>query len=161
MLFQVAWVFLHHITTVCRWYVCCRIKHEGDCESQGQVGRRILSEELGSSKENSWNEDQQREKELLKISQAEYIENVLKRFNMYAKPVNVPLGGYFKLSKAHGSDNKKWECSHVKCIICISCGHLDVCYSLHEARNCLSNGSCQHVYEQSRERVLRSNKVNL
>jgi len=38
---------------------------------------------------------------LLKISQAEYVEKVLKRFNMSdIKPVNVPLGGHFKLSKA-------------------------------------------------------------
>jgi len=46
----------------------------------------------------------------LKISQAEYVEKVLKRFNMSdAKPVNVPLGGHFKLSKAHAptmEDNK-------------------------------------------------------
>ena len=38
---------------------------------------------------------------MLKLSQAEYIEKVLKRFNMEdANPVNIPLGGYFKLSKA-------------------------------------------------------------
>jgi len=35
-----------------------------------------------------------REKRLLKISQAEYVEKILKRFNMSdAKPVNDPLGG--------------------------------------------------------------------
>jgi len=35
---------------------------------------------------------------LLKISQVEYVEKVLKRFNMSdAKPVNIPLGGHFKL----------------------------------------------------------------
>ena len=39
---------------------------------------------------------------MLKISQAEYVEKVLKRFNISdAKPVNVPLRGHFKLSKAH------------------------------------------------------------
>ena len=70
-------------------------------ESRGQVGERIFNEGLGSNEENSWNENQQREKRLLKISQAEYVKKVLKRFNMSdAKPVNVPLGGYFKLSKA-------------------------------------------------------------
>ena len=37
----------------------------------------------------------------MKISQTEYVEKVLKRFNMSdAKPVNIPLGGHFKLSKA-------------------------------------------------------------
>ena len=41
----------------------------------------------------------EREKMLLKISQAKYVEKVQKRFNMAdAKPVNVPLGGHFKLS---------------------------------------------------------------
>jgi len=36
----------------------------------------------------------------LKISQAEYVEKVLNRFNMEdTKPVNVSLGGYFKVSK--------------------------------------------------------------
>ena len=40
-----------------------------------------------------------REKRLLKISQVKYVE-VLKRFNMSdAKPVNIMLGGHFKLSK--------------------------------------------------------------
>jgi len=72
---------------------------EGDCESQGQVGERILNERLGSSEENCWNEHEEREKRLLKISQAEYVK-VLKRFNMSgAKPVNVPLEGHFKLSR--------------------------------------------------------------
>ena len=37
---------------------------------------------------------------MLKISQVEYMEKVLKRFNMTdAKNVNVPLRGHFKLSK--------------------------------------------------------------
>ena len=37
----------------------------------------------------------------MKVSQTEYMKKVLKRFNMAdAKPVNVPLGGHFKLSEA-------------------------------------------------------------
>ena len=37
----------------------------------------------------------------MKLSQTEYIEKVLRRFNMLdVKPVNVPLGCHFKLSKA-------------------------------------------------------------
>ena len=37
----------------------------------------------------------------MKISQAECVEKVLKRFNMVnSKLVNVPLEGHFKLSKA-------------------------------------------------------------
>ena len=36
----------------------------------------------------------------LKLSQEEYVENVLKRFNMEsAKPVSTPLASHFKLSK--------------------------------------------------------------
>ena len=37
----------------------------------------------------------------MKLSQAEYNENVWKRFNMVdAKPVNILVRGHFKLSKA-------------------------------------------------------------
>ena len=69
---------------------------------KAKLAEKILNEGLGSSEENSWNEDQQREKKLLKISQTKYVEKVLKRFNMLdAKSVNVLLGGYFKPSKAH------------------------------------------------------------
>ena len=54
--------------------------------------------DLDSAKKNSCNENQQREKRLLKVSQAEYMKKVLKKFNMTdAKPMNVPLEGYFKL----------------------------------------------------------------
>ena len=43
----------------------------------------------------------------MKISQAGYVEKVLKRFNMTdAKLVNVPLGGHFKLSKTQASTMK-------------------------------------------------------
>ena len=38
----------------------------------------------------------------MKVSQAEYVKKVLKRFNMTdAKTVNVPLGDHFKLSRKH------------------------------------------------------------
>ena len=40
----------------------------------------------------------------MKLSQAEYTGEVLRRFNMVdAKPVNVPLGGQFRLSKGQES----------------------------------------------------------
>ena len=43
----------------------------------------------------------------MKISQVEYVKKVLKRFNILdAKPVNVPLEGYFKLSKAQTLSTK-------------------------------------------------------
>jgi len=69
--------------------------------------RKNVNEGLGSSEENSWNEDQQREKKLLKISQTKYVEKALKRFNMLdAKYVNVPLGCHFKLLKAQAPITK-------------------------------------------------------
>ena len=43
----------------------------------------------------------------MRISQAEYVKKVLKRLNIaYAKPVNVPLGGHFKLSKTDSEDRR-------------------------------------------------------
>ena len=43
----------------------------------------------------------------MKISQAAYVEKVLKRFNMSdAKHVNVPLGDHFKLLKAQAPTTK-------------------------------------------------------
>ena len=41
-----------------------------------------------------------RDKEVLKLSQEDYVKKVLSRFNMYdAKPVTTPLASHFKLSK--------------------------------------------------------------
>jgi len=51
---------------------------------------------------------------LFKISQAEYVEKVLKRFNISDdKHVNVPLGDHFKLSKAQALTTKD-EKGHFK-----------------------------------------------
>ena len=95
LLFQVVREFLYHATVVRRWYACSWVQHEGDCESQGQVGGRILNEVLWR-KFLEW-ESTEKEKRLLKVSQAEYV----KEFNMAdAKSVNVLLGGHFKLSEA-------------------------------------------------------------
>ena len=55
----------------------------------------------------------EREKRLLKISKAEYVEKVLKRFDIAdAKPMNVPLRGHFKLSKEQAltMKNEKFSC---------------------------------------------------
>lgn len=39
---------------------------------------------------------------MLRLSQEDYIEKVLKRFNMQnAKPLSAPLAGHFKLSNEH------------------------------------------------------------
>jgi len=53
------------------------------------------------------------EKRLLKISKAEYVEKVLKRFDIAdAKPVNVPLRSHFKLSneQALTMKDEKFSC---------------------------------------------------
>jgi len=57
---------------------------------------------------------------------------VLKRFNTTdANPVNVPLGGHFKLSKAQTptTEDEKALMSEVPYASAVS----DVCYDLHEA----------------------------
>ena len=42
----------------------------------------------------------ERKNQELTLSQSEYIEKVLKRFNMQnAKPISIPLASHFKLSK--------------------------------------------------------------
>ena len=58
-----------------------------------------FSIDLGSTKKILGLRISRERKRSLKISQVEYVE-VLKRFNMSdAKPVNIMLGGHFKLSK--------------------------------------------------------------
>ena len=100
-----------------------------------------------------------REKRLLKISQAEYVE-VLKRFNMAdAKSMNVSLGGHFKLSEAQTLMTED-EKAHVGGVICISDGQPDVCYGLHETRHCSSSESYQQIHEQPREGALESSEVD-
>ncbi|KAL4379562.1 hypothetical protein GQ457_02G035640 [Hibiscus cannabinus] len=57
-----------------------------------------------------------RSKKLLWLSQEQYIEKVLRRFNMHkSKPVSVPLAGHFKLNKKQSptSENEKEEMKDV------------------------------------------------
>ena len=52
----------------------------------------------------------------LTLSQSEYIEKVLKRFNMQnAKPVSIPLASHFKLSREVCVPifKKKWHKWHI------------------------------------------------
>jgi len=68
---------------------------------KAKLTKEFSMKDLGPAKKILGMRISERKKRLLKISQAEYVEKVLKRFNMSdAKPVNVPLGGHFKLSKA-------------------------------------------------------------
>ena len=49
----------------------------------------------------------------LKLSQLEYVKKVLNRFNMNeAKPMSMPLGNYFKLSKEQSPKTKE-ERDHI------------------------------------------------
>eukprot|EP00253_Pinus_taeda_P023724 PITA_23724 len=49
----------------------------------------------------------------LKLSQSEYIEKVLKRFNMHnVKPISIPLASHFKLSK-EACPNTQKEMAHM------------------------------------------------
>ena len=56
-----------------------------------------------------------------------------------AKPVNVPLGGHFNLSKAQESKTE-YKNTHVEGVVCIRYGQLDICYGLYKAKYCLSSG---------------------
>ncbi|KAE8657593.1 ABC transporter B family member 6 [Hibiscus syriacus] len=58
--------------------------------------------------------------ETLMLSQAEYINKVLSRFNMQdAKPVNTPLGVHFRLSKEQSPKTEE-ECTHMMKVTYVS-----------------------------------------
>ena len=53
------------------------------------------------------------------LSQERYVERILERFNMKeAKPVNMPFGGHFKLSKRSfpsiEKKTRKWMLFHIR-----------------------------------------------
>ena len=90
----------------------------------------------------------EREKRKLKITQAEYVEKVLKRSNMSdAKPVNVLLGSYFKLSKAQTltSEDEKTLMSEMSYASAVG----SLIYTMLCKRSNIAQavGSCQQVYE--------------
>ena len=81
-----------------------------------------------------------RGRRLLKLSQVKDIEKVLRRFNMVdVKPVNVPLGGHFKLSKPQELKTE-YKKTHAEGVVCIRCGLLDICYGLYKVKYCLNSG---------------------
>jgi len=59
-----------------------------------------------------------------------------------AKPVNVPLGGHFKLSKAQAltTEDEKVLISEVPYASAV--GSLMFCYGLHEVRHCSNSATC-------------------
>ena len=65
-----------------------------------KIGKFICNEGFGSCKTNPWYENNQRQDRKLTPSQNEYIQKVLKIFNMQnAKPVSTPFASHFKPSK--------------------------------------------------------------
>ena len=73
-----------------------------------------------------------------------YAEKMLKRFNMSdAKPVNIPLRGHFKLSKAHAPTTEYEKALMSKVPYASDLGNLMYTMGLHEARYWSSSGSCQ------------------
>jgi len=77
-----------------------------------------------------------------------------------AKPVNIPLQGHFKLSKAHALTTKDENAmSEVPYAAVVgSLMYIMVCM---RSNISLSSESCQKVYEQSREATLERSKVDL
>jgi len=157
LLFQVVREFLYHATVVHRWYTCCWVQHEGDCESQGQFGEKNLNEGLGSYEKNSWNENQQREKRgcwkyhRLSVWRRCWRSLTWQMLNLLTFHSEVTSS-----SKGIDSDDRRWKGFHVIGVICISYEQPDVCYGLHEIRHRSSNESCQQIHEQSREEALES-----
>jgi len=71
------------------------------------------------------------------------MKKVLKKFNMAdAKPVNVLLGGHFKLSEAHTPTTKDEKALISEVSYTSAVGNLIVCYHLHETEHCSSSESC-------------------
>jgi len=146
----------------CTWYACRWVQHEGDCESQGQIGGRILNERLWVLREKflEWG-SVEREKMLLKVSQAEYVRKALKRFTW--QMLNLWMSTRRSLQALGGRDSDYRRClgSHIRGAICINCGQPDVCYGLHDTRHCSSSESCHHIHEQPWEGALESCEVDL
>ena len=99
---------------------------------------------------------------MLKILQAEYVEKVLKRYNMSdAKPVNVPLGGHFNLSKAQTLTTKDENVLMSEVPYKSAVGNLKYAMVCTKAKHCSSSRSRQQVFEQSWEGKLENGKVDL
>ena len=69
---------------------------------------------------------------ILNLSQENYIEKLLSRFNVgNAKTRNAPLGTHLKFSKWQSSQTEEEE-NHMSKVSCICSKELDVCYGLHQ-----------------------------
>ena len=73
------------------------------------LGRCFVMKDLGQARQIlGMKITRDRPKKLLWLSQEQYVERVLERFNMHkAKPVSTPLGGHFKLSSKQSPTSEK------------------------------------------------------
>ena len=95
-----------------------------------------------------------RSKKLLWLSQEQYIEKVLKRFNMHkAKLVSIPLAVQFKLSKKQSptSEGEKEEMKNVpyssvvgSLIYVMICTRPNIAYAISDVSRFLSNPRKEH-----------------
>ena len=83
----------------------------------------------------------------LKLSRSEYVKKVLSRFNMNeAKPVSIPLGSHFKLSKEQSPKTEE-EGDHMS-KVSYALGIGSLMYAMvYKARHCTCNGSCEQIHE--------------
>ncbi|KAE8654176.1 E3 ubiquitin protein ligase upl2, putative isoform 2 [Hibiscus syriacus] len=92
------------------------LRHARDYTLEAKIVEAVCYEGSGRCKADSWDEDQERHKVgTLMLSQAEYINKVLSRFNMQdAKPVSTPLGVHFRLSKDQSPKTEEERAHMVK-----------------------------------------------
>ncbi|KAE8664067.1 hypothetical protein F3Y22_tig00112857pilonHSYRG00227 [Hibiscus syriacus] len=115
--------------TRCQADHCCyikRLRHARDYKFEAKIVEAVCNERFGCSKADSWDEDQERHKvgDLL-LSQAEYINKVLSRFNMQdAKPVSTPLGVHFRLSEEQSPKTEEERAQMVKVMYASAIGSL-------------------------------------
>jgi len=101
LLLQGFLIVLHNIASVCGRHACCGVGR--DFKATIETLERVCYE--GAAKQILWMRiSRDRSAGKLRLSQAEYIGRVLKRFRMEgAKAVSTPLGNHFKLSKEEAS----------------------------------------------------------
>lgn len=89
----------------------------------------------------------------LRLSRAEYVKNVLSRFNTdKAKPVDTLLGSHFRLSRNQSPES-------IISSLCLSYWFTYVLYDLHNIRYFTCSRSCEQIHEQPRKATLGDNEV--
>ena len=119
-----------------------------------ELSKSFAMKDLGSAKKILVMKiSRDRKNNLLWLSQEDYIEKVLERFNMSkAKPVISPLAGHFKLSaKKYSTSEKKADMSKVpyasavgSLMYAMVCTRPDIAYSVGVVSRFLSNPNKEH-----------------